>query len=272
MLDVRVCCGAVGPLVRESVICPEVHGESGLDGGSVEIADELVDKIWVDEGKAVNVTFESIVSHGEPVTIIATGALTNIALLLIVYPESRRFIKEIVLMGGAIGLGNTGPHAEFNIQVDPEAARVVFNSGVKVTMVPLEVTHTALVTADVLTRINALGEQSGFVKLMRELLVFFSDTYRTVFNFPDPPLHDPCAVLYVLDPTLFEERLMRVDVECGSDLTYGTTLCDVYNMSGKEKNVHVCSKMNVEAFWSAMIAALGEANAVSPLNPEARKK
>ena len=123
---------------------------------------------------------------------MCTGALTNAALLLSVYPELADVLR-VVLMGGAMGAGNTGAVAEFNIQLDPEAASIVFNSGADVTMVPLEVTHTALVTPEVLARIRGDGA-SRFRRVVGELLTFFAASYERVFGFTSPPLHDPCAV------------------------------------------------------------------------------
>lgn len=176
--------------------------------------------------------------------------------------------------GGAIGVGNTGPVAEFNIQVsalllkdptchtiqqtDPEAAKIVFESGVALTMVPLEVTHTALATPAVLDAVRGKegpsGAASAFRAKMVDLLTFFGSTYKQVFGFDSPPLHDACAVAYVIDPTLFQSEVMRVvrasgvpvfmqcfvqDIETVSELSAGQTVCDVWHQSTKPKNAHV---------------------------------
>ena len=203
--------------------------------------------------------------NGKPVTLIATGPLTNVALLLINHPDSYKYIEKIVLMGGAMGIGNTGAVAEFNIQVDPEAASYVFESHlVPIYMVPLEITHQALVTSDVLNSIDR--HKSNLSKILVELLLFFKTTYKDVFFMDQPPLHDPCAVAFVIDPSIFECRLMRVDVETSSNLSYGQTVCDVYKMSTKKKNVHVCTKMDVDKFWSMMTDAIEKANEASPVN------
>lgn len=161
------------------------------------------------------------------------------------------------------GHGNTGPAAEFNIQVDPEAASLVFESALPIYMVPLEVTHTALVTDKILAEIHSLS--TGFSQIIGELLLFFKTTYKTVFFMHEPPLHDPCAVAFVINPELFEYRLMRVDVETASQLSYGQTVCDVFGMSKKQKNVHVCMKMDVEKFWQLMIEAIKLANLKTPV-------
>lgn len=154
--------------------------------------------------------------------------------------------------------------------MDPEAASIVFESGLEIYMVPLEVTHTALVTEHILESINSLS--TSFSTIMKELLLFFKSTYQTVFRMPEPPLHDPCAVAFVVNPDLFEYRLMRVDVETGSQLSYGQTVCDVFGMSKKRKNVHVCLKMHVGSFWELMIDAIKKANLCTPINDASDSK
>ena len=185
-------------------------------------------------------------------------------MLLVNYPDAVKFIEKIVFMGGAIGCGNTGPAAEFNIQVDPEAAHIVFESELPLFMVPLEVTHTALVTTSILDSIKLL--KTNFGQICIDLLLFFQLTYKKIFRMNEPPLHDPCAVAFVIDPDMFEYRLMRVDIETSSNLSYGQTVCDIYDMSQKRKNVHVCTKMNVDKFWSIMIECIHLADKQSPIN------
>ncbi len=163
-----------------------------------------------------------------------------------------------------MGVGNTGPVAEFNIQVDPEAASYVFESGLPIYMVPLEITHQALVTREIIEKIRALN--SNLSVILCELLLFFKSTYKTVFFMDEPPLHDPVAVAAVVDPSLFEFKLMRVDIETGSLLSYGQTVCDIYGMSNKKKNVYVCMSMNVEKFWSLMFDVIKKADLISPCN------
>lgn len=273
--------GRENPLMRRAVHCAEIHGKSGLEGPLFPPLGSLaVQPIRALD--AMRAAIEKSAAVGEPVTLIATGPLTNIALLLLAAPElaAPRYVREIVLMGGAVGLGNTAPAAEFNIEVDPEAARIVFDSGVSVVMVPLEVTHTALVTPEVLSRIRAIGAHDGapapsvFAAFVCELLTYFRDSYATVFGFPSPPLHDPCAVLYVLHPELFTSAVMRVDIECESKLCAGRTVCDVYGRnSGAVKNARVCLRMDVARFWDHIIDALELANKKSCLNtPENRNR
>ena len=220
---------------------------------------------------AMAAAFERIleIPSARPV-LVATGALTNVALLFSVYPELAGAV-EVVLMGGALGKGNTGPVAEFNIQCDPEAARIVFESGANLTMVPLEVTHTALVTPEVRERLLGNPATSGrspsrFRRLVDELMRFFADTYKEVFDFEDPPLHDPCAVAYAVAPEMFETRDLRVDVECGSELCAGQTVVDWWRQSPEKPiNCRVCVKMDVGKFWDAMCEAVDNANVACPL-------
>jgi purine nucleosidase len=266
-----ILMGSRRPLMRPSKICQEIHGESGLDTHvSLELppmptnTDKYVVNLNSQEIHFTTQMYTSIKRAGSPVTLLATGPLTNVALLLINHPDVSEHIEKIVIMGGAMGVGNTGPVAEFNIQVDPEAASYVFEFGLPIYMVPLEVTHEALVDAKILSAIGAID--SNLSKILIELLLFFKSTYLTVFYMNDPPLHDPCAVAFVIDPSLFEYRLMRVDVETSSALSYGQTVCDIFNMSSKTKNVHVCTKMNMERFWSMLLEAIRRCDLVSPAN------
>ncbi|GAB4819914.1 hypothetical protein N2152v2_006960 [Parachlorella kessleri] len=259
-----VCCTLLQP-----ILCPEIHGESGLDGplGGPVLPPSEQQPV---AGKAPNVMFERISQHfrdtGQRVHLVAVAALTNVALLLMLYPEVLGMV-EVVIMGGCMGVGNTGPVVEFNIQTDPEAAKVVFESGARLTMVPLEVTHTAVVTTSILQRIRT-HRPSPFLTLMVTLLMFFADTYKAVFRFNDPPLHDPCAVAYVVAPKIFQVEHLRVDVETGSTLSAGQTVTDIWHQSGRPKNVHVCMAMDVEKFWEMMIDAIHRADLVSPLNKD----
>ncbi|GBF87982.1 N-D-ribosylpurine ribohydrolase [Raphidocelis subcapitata] len=267
---VGVVAGQAGPLMRAAAICPEIHGETGLDGphGGPALPHSRRAPL---PGKAPVVMAEAISAFlGEhpdagPVRLICTGALTNAALLLALYPELKGGLA-ITLMGGAIGVGNMGPVTEFNIQVDPEAAKMVFEAGVPLQMVPIEVTHTALATPEVLGRLlSSHAGISKFKALVGQLLTFFAATYREVFKFEAAPLHDPCAVALVAAPSIFEVEEMRVDIETISPLSAGQTVCDVWHQTGRPKNCAVARAMDVDAFWDILIAALDRAEAASPL-------
>lgn len=257
---IDVVPGQAVPLIRPVLICPEIHGTTGLDCHTwiPPASKKPLDK------KGIIHMYEVINSAPAPVTIIATAALTNVALLFMVYPEIKSKVADVVLLGGSIGIGNISPAAEFNILVDPEAAKVVFESGVPVVMVPLEVSHTALVTPAILDRLRSFN--SRFSSVLVDLLLFFKQSYTDVFRFVDPPLHDPLAVAYVIAPELFTTSLMRVDVETASPLCAGRTVCDIFHMSKLAKNVTVATKVDVDAFWDLLIESLKRANEVSHLN------
>ena len=268
--------GAAKPLTRPRRNCPEIHGASGLDGPDIPTAPR-----GASEEKAVNAIARAataVAASGEIMTLVATGALTNVALYASMYPELLRH-TDVVIMGGAMGQGNTNPVAEFNIQCDPEAAHIVFECEARrLVVVPLEVTHTALVTPEVRSALlrgggDASGsgrgdERSGsrFRVLVDELLQFFAQTYKDVFAFDHPPLHDPCAVAYVLRPDMFTVRRLRVDVETKSELSAGQTVCDVWKQSGKKPNAEVCVEMKVDQFWKMMCDAVDKADAACPLS------
>lgn len=290
MGHVPVVAGAARPLVRPPVHCPEIHGDSGLDAMGGRAFPPLPAGRAPLKEKAINVMAATIMGHhqktGEKVTLIATGALTNVALLLSVYPEVKDSLEKIVTMGGAIGLGNTSPAAEFNCEIDPEACAVVLGCGLPVSITPLEVTHTALVTREVLARIAATGGEGSaagaasaalasrtpFRDLIINLLMFFSSAYNDTFGMPDPPLHDPCAVLLAVAPELFETKTCGVYVETGAGVCAGRTVVDLLGMRKGVPGfnpVTVALKMDVPRFWDAMCAAIDAADAKSVLNAAA---
>jgi inosine-uridine nucleoside N-ribohydrolase len=266
-LKIPVISGCEKPMLRKSVICDQIHGESGLCGAHFcELpawAVNYVKRLNSNSKHFTTLIYEALRESAKRVTMIITGPMTNIGLLFLNYPKIIDFIEKIVFMGGAIGSGNTGPVAEFNIQVDPEAAYIVLESQVPLYMIPLEVTHTILVTQQILDKISSL--ETIFSQEIVKLLLFFKKTYKEIFNFDDPPLHDPAAVCFVVDSTIFDYRLMRVDVELHSPLSYGQTVCDIYNMSTKPKNVNVCTRLNVDKFWQYLLDAILHANKQSPL-------
>ena len=275
--------GASKPLLREAKVCEEIHGESGLDTrDAIDALPGVSDRVFQNMKQkhavvAVEIfeTWKKLYEMDERLVIVATGPLTNIATFCLTYGQiisqithgqSHTKGPKIVFMGGAIEKGNTGSRAEFNIQCDPEAAKIVLESSFEVIMVPLEVTHTALVTEDVLRRLQnaaAVGAYNKRGGQITELLDFFKMTYQRVFGFKHPPLHDPCAVwcaltehVETLQRDAFTGDVERVDVECQSQLTYGQTVLDCWGTSTKPKNVKVMKRMNVEWFWKFMCGAI----------------
>jgi inosine-uridine nucleoside N-ribohydrolase len=247
--DVPIAAGRDRPLVRELRVAAEIHGASGLDG-----VDWPAPSVPLDARDGVDVIVEAALSGPGPLTVVAVGPLTNVAAALRTSPEIARGIDRIAIMGGAIGLGNVTPSAEFNIYVDPEAAHEVLSAGIPVTLVPLEVTHRALATDDVLGRIDALGTE--LAKASVALMRFFADTYRRVFDFPAPAVHDPCAVAAVLEPSVLRTRPMNVVVDVDSVLSAGRTVCDVHGITGRPANADVAVDLDVDAFWNLMVGAI----------------
>jgi inosine-uridine nucleoside N-ribohydrolase len=248
--DVPVGVGASGPLERPLHTAEDIHGKSGLDGPE-EIPEG---EIGPDERGAVDLISATLRASPEPVTLIPVGPLTNIAAFLREHPDLKDRVARISLMGGSMGLGNTTPAAEFNIYVDPEAAREVFESGLPITMSGLDVTHQAGAGPDERERLRATGRVGGVVA---GFLDYFAATYENKFGFDAPPLHDPVAVAAVLEPGLLKTRPMSVDVECGSHLTRGETVCDFYGLTGKKPNADVGVELDREGFFGLLYGALG---------------
>jgi len=247
--DIPIFAGMAKPLVREQVVADDIHGDSGLDGP------EFPESTLKEKDKhAVDFIIEECLAAEDGITLIPTGPLTNIAMALIREPKIKENIDEIVLMGGSYTLGNTTPAAEFNIYVDGEAAKVVFESGLDVTMVGLDLTHQAKAYPEIVERIAEIDNDVS--NLVVELLKFFGHTYKRVFDFDAPPLHDVCAVARVIDKDVFTSRKMCVDIETDSDLNYGRTVCDFYGVVDKEANADVAIDLNKELFWDLLIEAL----------------
>lgn len=244
---VPIAAGCDRPTHREPVIADDIHGASGLDG-----VDWGEPTVKLDPRHGVDVIVEA--AEAGRLTVIAVGPLTNVATALERAPHIAANLERISIMGGAVGLGNRTPSAEFNIYADPEAAAAVFASGVPITLVPLEVTHLALATDDVVRRIERLGTPvaSMSVALMR----FFAETYERVFGFDAPAVHDPCAVAAVILPSIFETRSVNVAIDTSFGISAGRTACDLHGVTGARANADVALGLDVPAFWDLMIEAL----------------
>ncbi len=255
-LDVPVVEGAVRPLVRESEIAPEIHGETGLDGPVLEAPHKKKSP-----GHAVDFIIDQVKKSEGKVTLVPTGPLTNIALALIKDPSIKENIDEIVLMGGGT-FGNWTPAAEFNIYVDAEAAKVVFESGVPLTMFGLDVTHQVIADEAIIKRVAEIDNiTAGFVK---ELLIFFAETYRSHFGFSGGPIHDACTTMYLIDPDMFSFEDVNVTIETKGEATYGMTVVDLLKTTGKRENVKFATSVDEETFWNTfldVLASYGETDA-----------
>lgn len=248
-INVPIAEGAGKSILGAFESATDIHGESALDGANLPEPTIPLEPIH-----AVDLMANVLKNSKEKVTIVATGPLTNVALFLKMYPDLRNRIAEIVFMGGSASRGNRTPYAEFNIWMDPEAADVVLRSGIPTTMCGLDVTHQALVTKEVFSRIEALG--TPLAKTVIGLLKFFAKTYDEVFEMPDPPLHDPVAIAVLIDRSVVRSKFTNVQVELNGVLTRGATVVDIFNREGFAANCTVALDLDAEKFWNLMIDAL----------------
>ncbi|HEY8912582.1 nucleoside hydrolase [Lacisediminihabitans sp.] len=247
---VPFAAGAHRPLVRAAETAPSIHGESGLDGPV------LPEPTLVPDARhAVDLIIDTIMAN-EPntVTLVPTGALTNIALAVRKEPRIAARVKEVVLMGGGYHVGNWSAAAEFNIVIDPEAAHIVFNEKWKLTMVGLDLTHQALATPDVVAAIAAVGTAPA--RFVVELLDFFGRTYREAQGFEHPPVHDPCAVALVIDPTVMTVVRVPLDIELTGTLTLGMTVADFRSPAPADCTTYAATDLDHGKFWALIVDAL----------------
>ena len=245
--DVPVAAGAERPLRRELAVAAHVHGESGLDGPALPPPSRRP------LGRhAVDFLAERLAASPRPVTLVPTGPLTNVALLLELTGGEN--VERIVLMGGSIAEGNMTPAAEFNIWADPEAADRVFHSGLDVTMVGLDVTHLALVTPAVEERLRGTGSIGVFVA---ELVDFFAVYHRETYGWDGAPVHDAVAVAHLLREGIVETRYRNVEVELESELCRGRTVVDLWRRTEREPNAHVAVGLDRQAFFDLLVERIG---------------
>lgn len=247
--NVPIAMGMDRPLVRPARHAADIHGASGMDGPNVPEPD-----IELASQHAVDLLIDLLMNSEGDITLIPTGPLTNIATAIRREPAILPRIQAISLMGGAIGVGNVTPSAEFNLWFDPEAASIVFQCGRPITMVPLEVTHQALATEEIVSRLRTANRP--IASFAADLLVFFAESYKNVFGFSAPPVHDPCAVAAVLEPGIIQAADMYVEIETTSTLSAGRTVCDVYGKLEKPANARVGYGLDVNRFWEMLIDAI----------------
>lgn len=245
---IPVAAGRDRPLVRELSTAASMHGETGLAGPlPLEPSRPALDM------PALALIASTLEAAAEPVTLVATGALTNMADVVERLPHLRDRIARIVLMGGAVELGNWTPAAEFNIWVDPHAADLVFRSGIPVTMIGLEVTHRAWLDgshADALRGTTACGQ------FVAELLDHFVGFHQERFGWPGAPIHDAVTIAHLIDPTLVTTMAMNVRIETQSELTIGRTVCDRWQVTGLPANADVGLDIDRERFVALLMDRL----------------
>jgi pyrimidine-specific ribonucleoside hydrolase len=248
--DIPVAAGAAGPMRGEVALGNYVHGVSGLDGPVLpeptvapvgETATELLERCLVDSP--------------EPVTVVVTGPMTNLGMLLSKRPGLTKHIREIVFMGGSTERGNHTPTAEFNTFADPEALDVVLGTGVPVRMVGLNLTHQALATPAVVERMSRMPHEVG--RTCAAWMGFFGDSYERIWEFAAPPVHDPCTIAALLEPDVIRWRDCFVAVELDGTWTRGTTVVDLFGrLPEQTPNVSVAMELDAERYWDLVLTAL----------------
>lgn len=246
---VPVAAGAAGSLRGDAELGNYVHGTSGLDGPDLpepafdvvtESAAELIERVL---GEAE-----------ESVTLVATGPITNVAEVLRRGRADRARIREIIFMGGSVDRGNHTPAAEFNTFADPEALQVVLDSGLPVRMVGLNLTHQALATPEVVARMRAMDHHVG--RVAAEWMGFFGSSYRAIWEFDAPPVHDPCTIAALLRPELVGWRRAFVTVELDGTWTRGMTVVDLFDRYRREPNCDVVMTLDAPGYWDLVLGAI----------------
>lgn len=246
-LDIPSARGAAGPLVGSAHLGNYVHGASGLDGP--DMPDPMVEE---DPRGAVELLRQSIVEAGRQVTAVVTGPSTNLAQLILESREVCEHLDRIVLMGGSTDRGNHTPYAEFNVFADPEALDVLLTSGVPTYIVGLNLTHQALATPEVVERMRAMGHLVG--ETAAAWMGFFGSSYKRVWQFDAPPLHDPCTIAAVIDPDMIQWQESFVAVELEGRWTRGATSVDLFNRwPDRAPNAHVAMTLDVDRYWTLLL-------------------
>ncbi len=249
--ETRVFAGCDTPMARKLITAEHVHGKTGLDGPT--LPDPTMP---LQEQHGVDFIIDTL--RSEPtgtVTLCPLGPLTNIAVALERAPDIAERIQEIVLMGGAyFEVGNISPAAEFNIYVDPEAAKIVFNCGAPITVMPLDVTHKALVTSARNNAFRAIGTPVGIA--VAEMTDFFERFDKEKYGSAGAPLHDPCVTAYLIKPDLFTGRHINVEIETGSDLTLGMTVADWWGVTDRPANATFMGDIDADGFFALLTERL----------------
>lgn len=249
--DIHVYAGCEKPMHRELITAENVHGKTGIDG--VDIYDPAMP---LQDQHAVDFIIETLLAaEDNSVTLVPTGPLTNIGQAIHRRPDILPKIEQIVLMGGAMREGgNTTPCAEFNILEDPDAAQIVLHCGRPLTIVPLDVTHQALVSQKRIDKLRKLNTPVGTAVV--GMMEFFNRFDSEKYGSEGAPLHDPCTIAYLLKPELFKGKLCNVEVETESPLTMGHTAVDFWHVTDRVKNANWLYKVDADGFYSLLIERL----------------
>lgn len=249
--QIPVAKGADRPMRRELEIAPEVHGDTGLDGPVIPEATQKALDI-----NAYELMAKVVEESEDKVTLVPTGPLTNIAIFLSAYPHLKSKIERISLMGGSAIGGNWTASAEFNILVDPEAADIVFRSGIPITMAGLDVTHKAQVYPEDIEKIKSQGGKVAV--LVAELLEYFIKFHKEICGWDFAPLHDPCAIAWLINPDMFESKKLNVQIDMDGEHTTGCTVTDFLNRFHLEPNTDVLLDVDRHQFIDMIIEAVNK--------------
>ncbi len=242
-LDVPVYAGCGQPMVRDKITAGDIHGKTGLDG---PVFEPLTRKLEPEH--AVTYIVNTLMASEDPITMVTTGPMTNLAMAMRMEPRIVEKIERIVLMGGAYTNGNVTPAAEFNIIADADAASVCFRSGRPITMVGLDVTRKALCYPSIVERMEKVNNKAS--KLFVDLMRHFCKSQKEVFGWEGGPLHDPITVAYLIDPTVLTTKPMFAEIDIRGTQSYGRTNCDYFGYLKKEPTADVGIDIDVEKFWN----------------------
>jgi purine nucleosidase len=250
--DVPVYAGCARPMVRTLFTAEYVHGPTGIDGAGLPEP-----TVQPAAGHGVDALVDAVAGNPPGELLLCTlGPLTNVAMAMVKEPQVAERLGGIVMMGGGFFEGgNVTPAAEFNIYVDPHAAHVVFTSGVPITMLPLDVTHKALTSDARIARFRDLGTRAG--DTVAGMLDFFDRYDEEKYGTDGAPLHDPCVIAYLLDPSLFSGRRCHVEIEHHSEATMGMTLVDWWGVTGRQPNAHVIDQVDDAGYFDLLVDRIG---------------
>ncbi|MCY4306307.1 MAG: nucleoside hydrolase [Aestuariivita sp.] len=248
---INVYAGCNKPMLRTLATAEHIHGKTGLGG-----ADLPCPQMPLQDTHGVDYIINTLRKEPQDtVTLCTLGPLTNIATAFTRAPSVVRRTQEIIMMGGAyFEVGNVTPTAEFNIFVDPEAAKIVFNSGIPIVMLPLDVTHKALVTENRQTAIQAL--ETPVSKVVANWTGFYERFDIEKYGSLGAPLHDPCVIAYLIQPSLFSGRFLNVEIETQSDLTMGMSVADWWGVTNRTPNTKFISDLNDNDFFDLLTKRL----------------
>ncbi len=251
--DLRVFAGCSRPMLRPLVTAEDFHGETGL--GDTDLPEPTM---ALHPAHAVDWLVSTLMAADDgDITLCPLGPLTNIAMAIVKEPRILPKIREIVLMGGGFfDGGNITPAAEFNIYCDPHAAHVVFTSGVALTMVPLDVTHQARTNRDRIAAMRALG--TPVAEAAADMMASHGKHEEEDRDKGGGPLHDPCVIAYLLEPSLFGGRLCNVHVETGSEVTMGMTVVDWWGVTDGPRNCTVINQIDADGFFTLLVERLAK--------------